>query len=171
MRALFITPLIIFLLVLMVLMAKLLDTDKAQQTLLVGEAVPEFSLPKIDGSGAGLSSDDLKGHYSLINIFASWCLTCKVEHPFLMKIKESGELPIYGIDWKDDSEKVTRWLKEDGNPYEKIGADKEGKVILELGVTGAPETFLISPEGVILYRYAGILTESIWKNEILARVR
>ena len=171
MRLFFVTPLAIFLIFVIIMLAKLLGTGNEPPSPLTGKELPEFNLPAIEGAAqGGLSNNDLKGHYSLINIFASWCLTCKVEHPFLMKIKEQKILPIYGINWKDDPEKALRMLKKTGNPFEKIGADKKGELIIQLGVTGAPETFLISPEGIVLYRYAGVLTQSVLNNKILPMV-
>ncbi|MCE3232284.1 MAG: periplasmic protein thiol--disulfide oxidoreductase DsbE [Rickettsiaceae bacterium] len=170
MRALFITPLLIFLVVLIVLMVKLLHTEKVPESPLVGKPMPAFNLPAIHKGEPNLTSEDLKGHYSLVNVFASWCLTCKIEHPYLMKIKESGKVKIYGINWKDDRKKAQKFIEEHGNPYTKIGADDSGRVIVDLGVTGAPESFLISPDGIVLYRFAGVVTEDVWEDDILPLV-
>lgn len=166
MRTLFITPLVIFLMVLMVFMAKLLDTDNIAPSPLIGKPLPQFNLPPVYEGGANLNSEELKGKYFLLNIFASWCLTCRIEHPLLMKIKEQGTIPVYGIDWKDKKENVLVWLKTHGDPYTAIGADMSGKTAIDLGITGAPETFLISPDGIVLYRYAGPLTEDVVEGEI-----
>jgi len=171
MKAFFVTPLVIFLLVIILFMAKMLETDDKKDSPIIGKNVPEFELPAGVRTSSNLNQEDLKGKYSLLNVFASWCIPCKIEHGFLMQIKEEGKLPIYGINWKDDPETVKRWFKVKGNPYTKIGDDKEGKVIVKFGVTGAPETFLISPEGKILFRYAGVMNEKIYKNEILPLVK
>jgi cytochrome c biogenesis protein CcmG/thiol:disulfide interchange protein DsbE len=170
MKALFLTPLVIFLLILFVMMAKLLETESVLPSPLIGKKLLAFELQSVEGK-EGFSNADLLGHYSLVNVFASWCMTCKIEHPTLIKIKNSGKLPIYGIDWKDNREKVLEYLKKEGDPYTKIGADDDGKMIVELGVTGAPEIFLVSPEGIVLYRYAGVITEQILNDEILSLVK
>jgi cytochrome c biogenesis protein CcmG/thiol:disulfide interchange protein DsbE len=167
MRAFLITPLIIFLIMLMVMIAKLLDTEGSKNTsTLIGKALPAFNLPAAIDSTPGLANTDISGTYSILNVFASWCLPCKVEHPFLMKLTARG-IPIYGIAWRDKPENLGALLKEAGNPYKRIGSDKDGKTIIDLGVTGAPETFVVSPDGIILYRYPGILTEEIWTLKIL----
>jgi cytochrome c biogenesis protein CcmG/thiol:disulfide interchange protein DsbE len=171
MKAFLLTPLIIFLLILLVMMAKLLQADSVPQSPLIGKTLPAFELQSIYDGKQSFKSSDLLGNYSLVNVFASWCISCKAEHPMLMKIKDAGKLQIYGIDWKDKREKVHEFLKEHGDPYTKIGADDDGKVILEFGVTGAPESFLISPEGVVLYRYAGVVTEQVFDEEILPLVK
>lgn len=166
MKFFFMTPLVVFLLFLMVMAAKLLDSDSKQTSVLVGKPLPEFNIPYLNQEGS-LSNNDFKGEYRLINIFGSWCLTCKIEHPFLMKIANENKLPIYGINWRDDEEKAEKWLEKNGNPYKAVGVDNDGSTIIKLGVTGAPENFLISPDGIILYRYSGVLTENILNDEIL----
>jgi cytochrome c biogenesis protein CcmG/thiol:disulfide interchange protein DsbE len=171
MRLFFITPMAIFLVVILLLMAKLLDTQKLAPSPLIGKPLPEFSLKSVYDGKDVFSSGDLKGKYTLLNVFASWCLTCKIEHPTLMKIKNDGKLAIYGIDWKDRNENILKYLKDGGDPYTKIGADFDGSVIIKLGVTGAPETFLISPDGIILYRYAGVITEQVLNTEILPLIK
>lgn len=133
---------------------------------MVNQNIPEFSLPSLYDS-TPLTSEQLNGQFTLLNVFASWCIPCRIEHPLLMELKESKQITIFGIAWKDREDKLQQWLKKDGNPYHKIGKDDNGKVIVQLGVTGAPETFLISPEGKILYRYAGPLNKAIFTEEIL----
>ncbi len=169
-RIIMITPLIITLAVLLLLLVKLVQQPKPFESPLIGKPLPEFSLPPMIDK-KGLSNADFKGHYALINVFASWCITCEIEHPILMGLKQDGRVKVYGIAWKDTPEKITEFLKERGNPYERIGNDANGQVILKLGVTGAPESFLVSPEGIVLYRYAGNLTDEIVKNEIMTRVK
>ncbi len=171
MKVFFITPLAIFFIILFLFMAKMLETDTKKDSPIIGKNIPEFELAAGVDTESNFKTSDLKGKYSLVNVFASWCIPCKIEHEQLLKINEEGKLPIYGINWKDDTETVKKWFKSKGNPFTKIGEDKEGKVIVQLGVTGAPETFLISPEGKILYRYAGVLKESIYRDEILPLVK
>lgn len=149
------------------LAVKLIDSDPKQTSALIGQKLPEFNLPAAYADFPGLKNTDITGKYSLLNIFGSWCITCKIEHPFLMKLKENNIIPIYGIAWRDTKEKLNNYLQENGNPYHNIGADKEGKTIIDLGITGAPETFLISPDGKVVYSYAGAINDDIWNNKIL----
>jgi len=169
MKTFFMMPLAIFLIILIIMMAKLLDKDAQEESALIGQPLPTFNLPAVLEDTPGLKNTDITGEYSIVNIFASWCLPCKIEHQFLMQLSEQGVL-IYGINWKDKAENIRPWFEKKGNPYRAIGADKEGKTIVDLGVTGAPESFLISPEGIIIYRYAGILTQEIWNEKILPKM-
>jgi cytochrome c biogenesis protein CcmG/thiol:disulfide interchange protein DsbE len=120
---------------------------------LLDQPVPEFQLPGLEG-GDGLSSDDLKGRVSLVNVFASWCVPCRVEHPVLMRLAEEG-VPIFGINYKDPADQAQAWLAELGDPFEKIGADRNGRVGIEWGVYGVPETFVVDAEGRIRHRHVG----------------
>lgn len=167
MRTFFMTPLVIFFLLIIIMMAKLLDSDTHENIALLNQKLPEFNLPAVYENIPGLANSDIKGKYSLLNIFASWCITCKLEHPFLLSLSKEGVIPVYGIAWKDNPENLSKWLKEKGNPYVAIGADNNGKAIIDLSVTGAPETFLISPEGIVLLRYAGPINEDIWRKKFL----
>ena len=141
-----------------------LDPHSLPSTL-IDKPVPEFDLPPIEGFDRGLSSDDLKGQVSLVNIWGSWCVACIDEHPLLMQLAENQDIPIYGIDWKDPAGAGTKWLLEEGNPYTLIGDDAVGRVAIDFGVTGAPETFIIDKEGRIQFKYIGAITAKDW-NEI-----
>lgn len=167
MRAFFMTPLVIFLLVMIVMSAKLLDSDNKNNNALIGKPLPAFSLPAVFEGLPGFNSAEMKGKYILLNVFGSWCLTCKIEHPFLLKLKQNNAITIYGINWRDKPESLAKFLKEEGSPYSAIGKDFEGKAVVDLGVTGAPESLLISPDGMVIYRYAGPLSEDIWNSKIL----
>ena len=165
MRIFFMTPLVIFLLMIIIMLAKLLDSGDKKPSPLLGKPLPAFNLPAAYDGDSTLLSTDLKGGYSLINIFASWCISCKIEHSFLLELKEKNLLPIYGIAWRDKPENLYKFLQDKGNPYTKIGNDYEGKTIIDLGVTGAPESFLISPDGIIVLAYAGPISQEIWDVE------
>lgn len=167
MRAFFMTPLVVLMLVIIVMLAKLLDSDNKDNIALVGKTLPDFVLPAAIEGTPGINSQEIKGKYILLNIFGSWCITCKIEHPFLMKLKNANFIAIYGINWRDSPENIAKFLEQKGNPYDAIGRDFEGKTIVSLGVTGAPESLVVSPDGVIVYRYAGPLSEDIWNTKIL----
>jgi cytochrome c biogenesis protein CcmG/thiol:disulfide interchange protein DsbE len=133
---------------------------------LIDRELPPFDLPPIEGFDAGLSSRDLRGQVSLLNVFGSWCPPCAVEHPMLMQIARSGAVPIYGIDWKDPPGAGAAWLERNGNPYVRVGDDSEGRVAIDLGLTGAPETFLIDRAGRVRYRHVGVITPEAWRDTL-----
>ena len=124
---------------------------------LIGKPAPGFALPPIEGREAGLSSADLAGKVGLVNVFASWCLPCRVEHPVLMQLAAEG-VPIYGINYKDRPEDALAFLDELGDPYRAIGADRQGRVVIDWGVYGYPETFVVDREGIVRYKHIGPMT-------------
>jgi cytochrome c biogenesis protein CcmG/thiol:disulfide interchange protein DsbE len=125
---------------------------------LVGKPVPRFHLPPVQGRTLGLASADLKGDVSLVNVFASWCVACKDEHPVFMQMKREGVVPIHGIDYKDRPEDAAKWLDDLGDPYTRTGADIDGRVAIDWGVYGVPETFVIGRDGRIAYKHIGPVT-------------
>jgi cytochrome c biogenesis protein CcmG/thiol:disulfide interchange protein DsbE len=138
---------------------------------LVGKAAPEFSLPQLHDPGKVISSNDLKGKVWLLNFWASWCGGCKEEHPVLIRIAQSGEVPIYGMDYKDQRSEALAWLKEWGNPYPVVAVDEAGRVGINYGVYGVPETYVIDKAGVIRYKQIGPIREDILEKKILPLVR
>jgi cytochrome c biogenesis protein CcmG, thiol:disulfide interchange protein DsbE len=137
---------------------------------LIGKPVPVFDLPPIDGHPLGLSSRDLRGHVSLVNVFASWCVSCREEHPLLLRLEQSGVAPIEGLDYKDKPTDAARWLAVMGDPYSRIGADIDGRVAIDWGVYGVPETFVVDRRGIIAYKQIGPVTFSILEQTILPMV-
>jgi cytochrome c biogenesis protein CcmG/thiol:disulfide interchange protein DsbE len=141
---------------------------------LVGKPVPVFDLPPVAGRRLGLSSRDLRGHVSLVNVFASWCISCREEHPLLMRLAHSGVVPIQGLDYKDKPADASRWLAAMGDPYARTGADIDGRVAIDWGVYGVPETFVVSRRGIIAYKQIGPITPSVLEQRIgplIARLR
>jgi len=134
---------------------------------LIGKPVPQFSLPPVNGRTLGLSSTDLKGEVSLVNVFASWCVACREEHPLLMDLKKKSVLPIHGLNYKDRPEDAEKWLDELGDPYTRTGADIDGRVAIDWGVYGVPETFVIDRQGRIAYKQIGPLDPEVLKKTIL----
>lgn len=134
---------------------------------LIGRPLPVFDLPPVKGRNAGLSSADLKGEVSLVNVFASWCTACRAEHPLLMGLKQSGVVPIHGLNYKDMPADAEKWLSELGDPYTRTGADINGRVGIEWGVYGVPETFVIDRDGRIAYKHIGALTPEALRNKII----
>lgn len=132
-------------------------------SVLIGKPVPEFSLPDLDNPGKNITPATMKGKPYLLNVWATWCPSCKYEHPYLIKLAEMG-VPIYGVNYKDDAEKARKLLQDTGNPYAANIVDEEGSLIMALGVYGAPETFIIDADGIIRYRLVGVVNEEIWKS-------
>lgn len=128
---------------------------------LIGKPVPTFDLPPVQGRSLGLSSADLMGEPSLVNVFASWCVACRVEHPLFMRLKAAGTVPIHGLNYKDRPEDAAQWLDSLGDPYTRTGADRDGRVAIDWGVYGVPETFVVSGDGRIVHKHIGPLT---WKD-------
>ncbi len=135
-------------------------------SVLVGRPVPETALPPLEGllrNGApvpGLTPADLRGRPLLVNVFASWCGPCRIEHPLLMRLAEDPDLAIVGINNKDQPENARRFLGALGNPYEAVGVDANGRASIEWGVYGVPETFVVGPDGTILYKHIGPISEA-----------
>lgn len=141
---------------------------------MIGKTVPEFTLPPIDGLSAdgaavaGFASADLaQGQPTLVNVFASWCVECQVEHPVLLALAKEPGIRLYGIDYKDDAASARRFLGRYGNPYSRVGADGSGRVAIDFGVYGVPETYVIAGDGRIALRHVGPLTEGVIKDKIL----
>jgi cytochrome c biogenesis protein CcmG/thiol:disulfide interchange protein DsbE len=168
----FALPLGIFAVLLIVLIVGLLHApDKGIiPSPLVGKAVPQFSIPNLVSGSAPVDNTQLKGHWSLVNVWGSWCATCRDEHPTLLQIKQQGRVPIVGIDWNDNATDANNWLQQLGNPYDQIGEDPNGRVAIAWGVYAAPESFLINPQGVIVYKQVGEITPAIWREQFLSRI-
>ena len=128
---------------------------------LIDKPVPEFALPPVQGfeHAGGFASADLgRGELALVNVFASWCGPCRVEHPLLMALAEAGTVPLYGINYKDTPADAERWLGRLGNPYRLMGADLDGRAAIDWGVYGVPETFVVDGAGRIRHRHIGVLS-------------
>jgi cytochrome c biogenesis protein CcmG, thiol:disulfide interchange protein DsbE len=136
---------------------------------LINEEAPQFSLPPLPGRQNGFATADLQGHVSLVNTFASWCGPCRMEHPVLNELAKTKQVPIYGINYKDTGDAALSWIAALGDPYARIGAD-DGKVGLEWGVYGVPETFVIDATGRIRYKHVGPLSQDDVKTKILPLV-
>ena len=140
-------------------------------SVMVGKPVPQFVRPAITGRAEGFQTADLNGQVALVNIFASWCVPCRAEHPLITELSHSGVVPIYGINYKDKAPDALAWLKELGDPYTKIGADTDGHVAIDFGSYGIPETYVIAADGTIVYRVVGPLTKSILDQDLLPVIR
>jgi cytochrome c biogenesis protein CcmG/thiol:disulfide interchange protein DsbE len=134
---------------------------------LVGKPVPEFSLTRLKDPDLTFSQEDLNGSISLLNVWATWCVSCRAEHKILLALANSGKVDIYGLNYKDKREDAMRWLQVLGDPYLANAFDGEGRVGIDWGVYGTPESFLIDKQGVIRHKVIGPITVEILKDELL----
>ena len=132
---------------------------------LIEKPFPEFALENLEGTQI-IDPNVLQGKVSLVNVFGSWCVACTTEHPQLMAQRQNPDVQLVGIDWRDTREAANRWLVKNGNPYDVVIFDPNSKLIVELGVTGAPETFIVDRDGKIRYKHVGIITPKVWKDTL-----
>lgn len=137
---------------------------------LVGKPAPAFTLPQLHDPKKQFSSQDMKGKVWMLNVWASWCVSCKEEHPLLVALAEQKILPIYGLDYKDKPEDAELWLKKGGDPYTLSVMDSEGRIGIDYGVYGVPETYVIDKKGVIRYKQIGPITSQSLSENILPLV-
>ena len=141
------------------------------QSVLLGKPAPEFAAPVLGSpDGARFEARSMRGRWYLLNVWGTWCAECRNEHAALLQIKASGKAPIVGLDWKDQPQDALSWLQQLGNPYEIVAQDRDGRIAIDYGVYGAPETFLINPQGIIVYKHVGPMTDEIWAQKFLARI-
>jgi len=136
---------------------------------LIGKPAPDFSAKTLDGKTFG--KQDLLGQVSLVNVWATWCPSCRAEHNILMRIANTGKVKIYGINWKDEPTKAKIWLQQLGDPYTLNADDQSGDIGIDFGVYGAPETYIIGPEGQIIFKHTGPITWSSWQEELLPKIK
>ena len=157
-------PLATFLL-LVVLLVRGLSLDPTElPSARLGDSLPDFNLPVLDDSVLREAAD-WRGEPALINVWATWCFSCRVEHPYLLELAQKG-VTIYGLNYKDDPEKALVWLDDLGNPYTETVVDKDGLFGLDLGVYGAPETYVIDASGVVRHRHVGVVNEQVWNEQL-----
>ncbi len=176
-RFLYILPLSVFLVLAVYFAIGLTKDPQILPSALIDKPVPEFSLPPIEGGpGKGLSSADLKGPgenggVSVVNVFASWCVPCRAEHPQITRLANLKVATVYGLNFKDKPENALKWLKQLGDPYAAHGVDTTGRVAIDWGVYGIPETFIVDNSGTIRYKYVGPITARRLDQEILPIIK
>jgi cytochrome c biogenesis protein CcmG/thiol:disulfide interchange protein DsbE len=134
---------------------------------LLGKSAPEFTLPQLINVGQQYQGRSLRGGWHLVNVWGTWCGECRAEHDTLLQIKQQGRVPIVGIDWKDEDAAAVAWLAQFGNPYQTVVADRDGRVAIDWGVYGAPESFLVSPQGTVVEKQTGAMTMDDWRMRFL----
>jgi cytochrome c biogenesis protein CcmG, thiol:disulfide interchange protein DsbE len=137
---------------------------------LIGKPAPQFTLPSLQDASYPVDSSELLGRPWLLNVWGTWCGGCRQEHDTLLQIARSNVVPMVGLNWKDDNAAAQEWLRRLGNPYAVVAEDAEGRVAIHWGVYGAPETFLIGPDGTVLYKHIAPMTMEVWRREFLPRI-
>ncbi len=138
---------------------------------LIGKPLPAFSLPTLHDEKKVLASGDLRDEVALLNVWASWCVACRTEHPLLVALKQNGRVNIYGLNYKDDRQDALDWLARLGDPYRASAFDRDGRAGLDMGVYGVPETFVIDRNGIIRYKHIGPITPDVLEKKLLPLIR
>lgn len=137
---------------------------------LIGKPAPAFELQDVRDASVTFAATDMLGKPAVLNVWATWCAGCRQEHPFLMQLARSGEVALYGMNYRDERAKAMDWLAKLGDPYVKVGYDPEGTGSLDWGVYGSPETFLLAPDGTVVYKHLGPLNPQVWQAEFRPRI-
>lgn len=160
-------PLVLFIALGIVLYRGLFLNPQALPSALIGQPMPSFNLTQLSNDKINLSEKDLQGQIVLLNVWGTWCVYCKYEHPYLVDIAKSGRVKLYGLNYKDDRTDAMQWLTDYEDPYQFSIFDPLGKLGIELGVTAAPETFVIDAKGIIRMKYVGPIDGKVWQERFL----
>jgi len=167
----FLLPLAAFLVLVVFLAVGLRLNPREVPSPLVGKPAPAFEVPQLAATDKRFSPAEMKGKVWLLNVWASWCVACRVEHPLLVELASAGVVPIYGLNYKDKRDEALVWLGRHGNPYVASLVDAEGVVGIDFGVYGVPETFVIDKEGIIRMKHIGPVTPEVLRDTILPLVK
>ena len=171
MRLKFFIPLAAFAVLAVSLAAGLTLRPRDIPSALIGEPIPEFSLAGIPGHEEGLSTADFhNGEVVLVNVFASWCIPCRQEHPLFMELARTSDIKIFGFNHRDTPEDAVKWLATFGDPYDLVGSDVDGRTGIDWGVYGVPETFIVDGQGNIIYKHISVVTRKDLETKILPRI-
>jgi cytochrome c biogenesis protein CcmG/thiol:disulfide interchange protein DsbE len=166
MKARYLVPLGIFLVIMVFLYLGLGRNPREVPSVLINKPAAAFTLPDLFDPDKTVDSASMQGRVWLLNVWGTWCAECWREHEFLVYLAKQEGVPIVGIDWRDDAEEARKMIAENGNPFIAIGSDPESRVIMNYGVYGAPETFLIDRQGIIRWKRAGAITPELWSSEL-----
>jgi cytochrome c biogenesis protein CcmG/thiol:disulfide interchange protein DsbE len=137
----------------------------------IGRNAPAFTLPLVGDANAAFSPADMKGRAWMLNVWAPWCVSCRQEHPILMQIAQSGRIPIVGLNWKDKAREAESLLARTGSPYVAVPEDLDGRVGIDYGVTGTPETYLIDQAGIVRLKHIGPISPEVWKSKFEPKLK
>jgi cytochrome c biogenesis protein CcmG/thiol:disulfide interchange protein DsbE len=167
-RFAFYIPIIGFFALAVMLWRGLYLDPKVLPSMLIDKPMPEFSMVTVDGKA--VTNEDLPGQIFLLNVWGSYCLPCLIEHPTFMRLAEAGDIPVVGVNYRDRQDLAVDWLTDNGNPFAFSVLDESGRFGIDLGVYGAPETYLVDADGVIRYRHVSVLDETIWREKFLPAI-
>ncbi len=167
-RFAFFIPVIGFFALAIVLWRGLYLDSKVLPSMLIDKPMPEFAMTTVDG--VEVTNADLPQQIFLLNVWGSYCLPCLIEHPTFMRLAEEGDIPVVGVNYRDQRDLALNWLDDNGNPFTFSVLDESGRFGIDLGVYGAPETYLVDAEGVIRYRHVSVLDESVWQEKFLPAI-
>jgi len=163
----FILPFVAVVLLIVVFSFGLFNDPRKLPSPFLGEQAPTFQLPSLTEPERTVGSADYAGKFALVNVWATWCVGCRQEHQFLIDLAQTGAIPIYGINWRDNRQEALAWLRQLGDPYQFSAFDEDGRVGIDWGVYGAPETFLINADGIVLLKHLGPLTSTAWQRDFV----
>ena len=170
-RARFLIPLVVFVVMVVFLGVGLTLNPREVPSPLINKPAPAFQLPQLHAPDKTFAQKDMLGKVWMLNVWASWCVACREEHPYLVELARSGVVPIYGLNYKDERADGIAWLARFGNPYQLSAYDRDGRIGIDYGVYGVPETYLIDKAGVIRYKRIGIVSPEIVRDKILPLVK
>jgi cytochrome c biogenesis protein CcmG/thiol:disulfide interchange protein DsbE len=171
MNKLVLIPLVLFMGLVVFLLIGLQRDPHAVPSPLINRPAPDFKLSQLREPNKTFSPQEMRGKVWVLNFWGTWCVACRDEHPLLMQYAKTGAVPIYGVDYKDERAKAMQMLEEEGDPYVLSVSDPEGRVAIDYGVYGAPESYLIDRDGVIRFKHVGPITPDVWQKEILPRAK
>jgi cytochrome c biogenesis protein CcmG/thiol:disulfide interchange protein DsbE len=167
----FLLPIVAFAIMIPVFIVGL-DLNKSElPSPLLDRQAPQFVLPSLQDPAVTVGNANYAGEVTLVNVWATWCGGCRAEHGYLMDLAARGEVPIFGLNWRDQRSPALEWLQQLGNPYVTSAYDEDGRVGIDWGVYGAPETFLIAADGTVLYKHISPMNEQVWTEEFLPRIQ
>jgi cytochrome c biogenesis protein CcmG/thiol:disulfide interchange protein DsbE len=164
-------PLILFLVLVGFFAKGLFLNPREVPSPFIGKAAPDFSLPVVGDANATFSPADMKGKVWVMNVWAPWCVSCRQEHGLLMALEQSGTVPIVGLNWKDKQREAEQLLARQGDPYFAVPDDLSGKVGIDYGVTGTPETYVIDQAGIVRMKHVGPISPDIWKDKFVPKLK
>ena len=167
----YLAPVILFIALAVVFYTGLHKDPSIVPSPLIGKPVPEFSLPQLQDTSATLTSDDLKGRVVLLNVWGSYCIPCRQEHPLFMELARQGTVDVYGLNYADDRNEALKWLETFGNPFVISAFDEDRRVSIDFGVYGVPETYVIDAQGIIRFKHVGAISQALLDDTIIPMVR
>jgi cytochrome c biogenesis protein CcmG/thiol:disulfide interchange protein DsbE len=167
----FLLPLVAFAILIPVFVIGLTRNPNEIPSPLLEKPAPQFSLPSLQDPEKMVGSLDYAGQVALVNVWATWCAGCRQEHPFLLELARENVVPIFGLNWRDNRPEALRWLRGLGDPYIASAFDEDGRVGIDWGVYGAPETFLVDENGIVIHKHIAPLTREVWERDFLPRIQ